>query len=94
VSGYPIQSKGLSAKGGRGIARLGKPKLIAVVLGAIRAAGWTVTLVSPPGAHPARSTMAKGPQQQAVRVYICYDFVRSHLRCFKRNGFSAFLFIE
>src|ERR1051325_5108328 len=52
------------------MARLDKPKLIDVVLNAVRAAGWTVTMVSSPGAHPARFTMTKGPQQQAIRVYI------------------------
>src|SRR4051812_30422555 len=52
------------------MARLDKPKLIDVVLNANRAAGWTVALVSSPGAHPARLTMTKGLQQQVVRVYI------------------------
>lgn len=52
------------------MARLDKPKLIDVVLKAVRAAGWTVALVSSPGAHPARFTMTKGLQRQAVRVYI------------------------
>lgn len=52
------------------MARLDKSKLIDVVLSAIRAAGWTVSLINAPGAHPARFTMTKGTQQHAVRVYI------------------------
>lgn len=52
------------------MARLDKSKLIDVALSAIRAAGWTVSLVSAPGAHPARFKMMKASQQHAVRIYI------------------------
>lgn len=52
------------------MAKLGKAKLIEVVIQGFETSGYTITPISPPGAHPARFTLAKGSQRQNVRVYI------------------------